>query len=82
LEWRNYDLAEMYAVETKQLKRQVRRNLDRFPGDFIFELILQEYEALRSQIGASGRLPNTLHRFLAGGLDLIMGGLDFQELVE
>jgi hypothetical protein len=47
----DYDLAEIYAVETKQLKRQVRRNLERFPGDFLFELTLQEYEALRSQIG-------------------------------
>ena len=32
------DLAELYAVETKQLKRQVRRNMERFPEDFMFEL--------------------------------------------
>ena len=32
------DLAELYGVETKQLKRQVRRNIDRFPEDFMFEL--------------------------------------------
>ena len=34
----DFDLSEMYNVETKQLKRQVRRNIDRFPEDFMFEL--------------------------------------------
>jgi len=34
----DYDLSEMYAVETKQLKRQVRRNIERFPADFMYEL--------------------------------------------
>ncbi len=47
------DLAEMYGVETKQLKRQVRRNMDRFPKDFMFELTRKEFENLRSQIGTS-----------------------------
>lgn len=45
----DFDLAEMYMVETKQLKRQVRRNMDRFPEDFMFELDKKEYESLRSQ---------------------------------
>lgn len=45
------DLAVLYEVETKQLKRQVRRNVDRFPDDFMFELTLEEYRILRSQIG-------------------------------
>jgi hypothetical protein len=47
------DLAELYAVETKQLKRQVRRNMERFPEDFMFELSQQEFEILRSQFGTS-----------------------------
>ena len=47
------DLAEMYGVETKQLKRQVKRNIDRFPKDFMFELTMKEFENFRSQIGAS-----------------------------
>lgn len=47
------DLAELYGVETKQLKRQVRRNLIRFPKDFMFELSIQEIENLRSQIGTT-----------------------------
>ncbi len=45
------DLAELYQVETKQLKRQVKRNIERFPEDFMFELTKEEYEILRSQIG-------------------------------
>ena len=47
------DLAEMYGVQTKQLKRQVRRNKSRFPKDFMFELSTKEFENLRSQIGTS-----------------------------
>jgi hypothetical protein len=45
------DLAELYGVETKQLKRQVRRNLGRFPEDFMFELTKEEAEISRSQFG-------------------------------
>ncbi len=47
------DLAELYQVETKQLKRQVRRNIERFPEDFMFEMTKTEFENLRSQIGTS-----------------------------
>ncbi|MCX6180375.1 MAG: ORF6N domain-containing protein [Bacteroidetes bacterium] len=47
------DLAELYGVETKQLKRQVKRNVDRFPNDFMFELTNEELDNLRSQIGTS-----------------------------
>ncbi len=49
------DLAELYQVETKQLKRQVRRNIERFPKDFMFELTKQEHDNLRSQFGTSNR---------------------------
>lgn len=47
------DLAEMYNVETKQLERQVKRNMGRFPKDFMFELNQKQFEILRSQIGTS-----------------------------
>jgi len=47
------DLAELYVVETKQLKRQVRRNMERFPEDFMFELNQEEFDNLRSQFGTS-----------------------------
>ncbi len=45
------DLALLYQVETKQLKRQVRRNIHRFPEDFLFELTSEESQNLRSQFG-------------------------------
>lgn len=41
-------LAELYAVTTKRLNEQVRRNLKRFPVDFMFQLTREEYDALRS----------------------------------
>ena len=47
------DLAELYEVETKQLNRQVRRNIERFPEDFMFRLTKDELENLRCQIGTS-----------------------------
>jgi predicted DNA binding protein len=43
------DLAILYGVSTKRLNEQVRRNMDRFPSDFIFSLTDQELAALRSQ---------------------------------
>jgi hypothetical protein len=45
----DYDLAELYEVETKRLKESVKRNLKRFPLDFMFELTKEEYHLLRSQ---------------------------------
>jgi hypothetical protein len=47
------DLAELYDVETKQLKRAVRRNIKRFPIDFMFELNREEFNNLRNQFGTS-----------------------------
>ena len=47
------DLAELYGVETKNLVRAVKRNLDRFPEDFMFPLTPEEYESLRCQNGTS-----------------------------
>lgn len=47
------DLAELYGVETKVLKQAVRRNIKRFPDDFMFELTYQELRDLRSQFVTS-----------------------------
>ena len=44
------DLAELYGVSTKRLKEQVRRNISRFPEDFMFQLTYKEESSLRSQI--------------------------------
>ncbi len=47
------DLAKLYGVETKALKRAVRRNLNRFPEDFMFEMSKEELENWRYQFGTS-----------------------------
>jgi hypothetical protein len=47
------DLAELYGVPTKRLNEQVRRNIERFPADFMFQLTPEESDGLRSQIATS-----------------------------
>ncbi len=47
------ELAELYGVSTKRLNEQVRRNLKRFPADFMFRLTVEEAEFLRSQFVTS-----------------------------
>ena len=49
------DLAELYETETKRLKEAVRRNIGRFPADFMFELDKNEFESLRTQFASSNR---------------------------
>jgi hypothetical protein len=49
------DLAELYGVDTKRLKEQVRRNRPRFPEDFMFILNREEFRSLRTQIATSNR---------------------------
>ena len=55
----DFDLAEMYGTETKRLKEAVRRNIRRFPSDFMFELTKDEYDFLRSQIASSNNRGGT-----------------------
>jgi hypothetical protein len=47
------DLAKMYQTETKRLKEAVRRNIRRFPADFMFELTMEEWKLLRTQFASS-----------------------------
>ncbi|MFM1947009.1 MAG: hypothetical protein RL207_1292 [Bacteroidota bacterium] len=49
----DFDLAQLYTIETKRLKESVRRNIKRFPEDFMFELTSNEWENLRTQIATS-----------------------------
>ena len=51
------DLAELYGVETKRLKEAVRRNINRFPKDFMFELLKEEVLNLRTQMASSSWEP-------------------------
>ena len=53
------DLAELYDVETRRLNEQIKRNISRFPEDFMFQLTQKEFDNLKSQIATSswgGRL--------------------------
>lgn len=63
----DFDLAELYGVETKQLKRAVRRNLERFPPDFMFELNMEEFNSLkmsiRCQFGTLDVTPGDLPKY-------------------
>ena len=74
------DLAELYGVETKVLNQSVRRNLDRFPQDFMFQLTPEEYHFLKSQIvtskngsGGKQKLPLV---FTENGLAMLSGILN------
>jgi hypothetical protein len=49
------DLAKLYGIETKALKRAVKRNIERFPADFMFELTKEELTNWRYQFGTSNR---------------------------
>jgi hypothetical protein len=49
----DFDLANLYGVETKRLKEQVRRNINRFPKDFMFVITFEEFKILRSQNASS-----------------------------
>ena len=49
----DYDLAEIYEVETTRINEQVKRNIDRFPANFMFRLTLEEWKSMRSQFATA-----------------------------
>ena len=72
------DLAKMYGVETKVLNQAVKRNMKRFPEDFMFQLTPEEYEILKSQFvtsswGGTRKLP---YVFTEQGLAMLSGLLN------
>jgi hypothetical protein len=60
----DFDLAELYEIETKRLKEAVRRNSNRFPMDFMFQLDKDEYLNLRTQIASSSLKQHGGSRYL------------------
>jgi hypothetical protein len=79
------DLAELYGVETKRLKEQVRRNIDRFPPDFMFELTKDEYDGLRSQFAALKRGGHTKYLpfvFTEQGVAMLSGVLNSKTAIQ
>jgi hypothetical protein len=79
------DLAVLYEVENKQLKRQVRRNIERFPEDFMFEITNKELESLRSQIGTSntrGGVRYLPYAFTEQGVAMLSGVINSPKAIE
>jgi len=79
------DLAELYEVETKQLKRAVRRNMERFPDDFMFQLTRDEYNALRSQFGTLKRGEHTKYlpfAFTENGVAMLSSVLNSDKAIQ
>ncbi len=79
------DLADMYGVETKVLKRAVRRNIARFPDDFMFELATEEHAALRSQFGTLKRGEHAKYppmAFTEQGVAMLSGILNSQRAID
>ena len=82
----DFELAELYEVETKYLNRAVKRNQNRFPSDFVFQLTEQEWEALNlrcqfvtSSWGGKRYLP---YAFTEQGVAMLSGVLKSQRAVE
>ena len=78
------DLAELYDVETRTLIQAVKRNLDRFPEDFMFDLNEKEFENLRSQIvisswGGRRHLP---HAFTEQGVSMLSSVLNSKRAIQ
>lgn len=78
------DLAELYGVETKRLNEQVKRNMDRFPEDFMFGLSEQEFADLKSQNATSSwggrrKLPNA---FTEHGVLMLSSVLSSQQAIQ
>lgn len=80
------DLAELYGVETKYLKRQVRRNINRFPTDFVFQLSKDEFEDWRSQ-NVSSNSPEYMglryapYAFTEQGIAMLSGVLNSERAI-
>ena len=82
----DFDLAEIYEVETKRLKEQVRRNIERFPNDFMFQLSKEEWSEL---VANCDQLPKNLKHsyimplaFTQEGVAMLSGVLRSQKAIE
>ena len=81
----DFDLAEMYGIETRVLKQAVRRNIRRFPKDFMFELSEEEFVCLRSQFVTSNKRGGTRYRpfaFTEQGVAMLSSVLNSEVAIE
>ena len=69
------DLAELYGVETRRLNEQVKRNIERFPEDFMFQLTQNEFDNLKSQFATSswGGVRKLPYAFTEQGVAMLSG---------
>jgi hypothetical protein len=80
----DYDLATLYEIETKVLKQSVKRNIERFPEDFMFELTKVEFDNLRSQIVTSnyGGMRYLPFAFTEQGVAMLSGVLKSEKAIK
>jgi len=80
----DYDLATLYEIETKVLKQSVKRNIERFPEDFMFELTKVEFDDLRSQIVTSsyGGMRYLPFAFTEQGVAMLSGVLKSEKAIK
>ncbi len=81
----DFDLAEIYGLETKLLKRAVKRNRRRFPNDFMFVLSKEEYQSLRYQFGTLKRGQHSKYMpfaFLEHGGGMLASVLNSEKAIE
>ncbi|MBL0049009.1 MAG: ORF6N domain-containing protein [Bacteroidetes bacterium] len=81
----DFDLAELYATETKYLKRAVKSNQDRFPPDLLFELMKQELETLRCRFSTSkqrGGIRYLVYAFTEQGVAMLSSVLKSKKAIE
>ena len=78
------DLAELYGVETRRLNEQVKRNIERFPEDFMFQLTPTEFDNLKSQFATSswGGVRKMPYAFTEQGVAMLSGVLKSSTAVE
>jgi hypothetical protein len=70
----DFDLAALYEVETKALNQAIKRNIYRFPEDFMFKLTINEWETMRSQIVTASTNDSNRSQFVTGSDTKVMGG--------
>jgi ORF6N domain len=81
----DFDLAEMYEVETKVFNQSVKRNLKRFPPNFMFTLTQKEFQGLRSQIVTSNKRGGTRYlpcAFTEQGVAMLSSILNSDKAIE
>ena len=80
----DYDLADLYEMETKYLKRAVNRNSDRFPDDFMFQLTKEEFDNLRCQSVTSnyGGTRYQPYAFTEQGVAMLSGVLNSPKAIQ